>query len=581
MMQRAFNINDTANKSKIKLLKEKKIQLKSWWRQLKIPIIKSSNSKSSTARSATSSHTTLDWRSLSPDRPPLPFFLPDNHSPTSSTASIVQQEYNNNRSTHKSSSSSSSSSSTSNISINTNNNNVPTITTTTTSPTAIDYIDLTRNNNNSNNNSNNNKPIRTNTDERNYQPLCPILEESETMATDSSVSNVINSSSSRLSPSSLMQEEEGRISSESAGSSSIATEHRNLEKQPMSKSSIVVTDEEEDSQSVSSYHPPPITSTNTEDILPNTNATITQKTPSDKYMSDELVGDEERCKRKFAKMVLAANKFKTKQEKEARPTHMALLFDVNGNIDMMRMVRQGKSEYHKFCGNSQYVPPELSINTEYNSDSADIWVLGIFLYRMLIGRYPFNADNDQQLFKKMLHGNFSIPQELSEDAKDLLRRMLAPDMTRASLDLIIYHPWIKAYRPLLLDKYSTSSKATSSLINNTTAKNEYFSNITPKPQQQRNTTTRTINAHNSITTSITAISDSNDKTKLTKSADFSTTNDKKPTTSSSSANIGKRFIRKAILLLVQGPFPPPKKPYRDLSHLGTRESVFARQQQRV
>lgn len=67
--------------SKIKQLKNK-IQIKSWWRQLKISTI--SNKSTS---SAASSHTTLDWRSLSPDRPPLPFFLPDN-SPTSSTASI-------------------------------------------------------------------------------------------------------------------------------------------------------------------------------------------------------------------------------------------------------------------------------------------------------------------------------------------------------------------------------------------------------------------------------------------------------------------------------------------------------------
>lgn len=109
---------------------------------------------------------------------------------------------------------------------------------------------------------------------------------------------------------------------------------RNAEKQPMSKSSDT---DEEDTQSVSSFHPPPTT-------------TDIQKTPSDKYMSDEYIGDEERCKRKFAKMVLAANKFKTKQEKDSRPSHMALLFDVEGNIDMMRMVRQGKSEYHKFCG---------------------------------------------------------------------------------------------------------------------------------------------------------------------------------------------------------------------------------------
>ncbi|KAI9247590.1 hypothetical protein EDC94DRAFT_528802 [Helicostylum pulchrum] len=119
-------------------------------------------------------------------------------------------------------------------------------------------------------------------------------------------------------------------------------------------------------------------------------------------------------------MVLAANKFQTQQEKDERPSHMALLFDVHGNIDMMRMVRQGKSEYHKFCGNSQYVPPELSTDIEYHSELADIWVLGVFLYRMLIGKYPFAAPNDQQLFKKMLHGNFSIPNELSEGIVVLL-----------------------------------------------------------------------------------------------------------------------------------------------------------------
>jgi hypothetical protein len=139
-----------------------------------------------------------------------------------------------------------------------------------------------------------------------------------------------------------------------------------------------------------------------------------QKTPSDRYMPQDLVGNEDRCKRKFAKMVLAASKYQTEQKQEERPSHMALLFDAHGNIDMMRMVRQGKSEYHKFCGNSQYVPPELSTTVEYQSELADIWVLGIFLYRMLVGKYPFSAPNDQQLFKKMVHGDFSIPTELSD-----------------------------------------------------------------------------------------------------------------------------------------------------------------------
>ncbi|KAG2202192.1 hypothetical protein INT47_002111, partial [Mucor saturninus] len=423
--------------------------IKTWWRQLKTPSI----SNKSTG-SATSSHTTLDWRSLSPDRPPLPFFLPDN-SPTSSTTSIH------------------------------NNNNNDTSTTTNSTHNASNITSKTTKNT-LNNIDNLDKPNRTNTDDRNHQSLCPILEESETMITESTESNMMLS---RLSPSSLQEEEE--------------PSQRQLEKQPMS---ISRSSEEDES-------------------LPDIKSI--QKTPSDRYMSDNLVGDEERCKRKFAKMVLAANKFQTKQQREEKPSHMELVFDVHGNIDMMCMVRQGKSEYHKFCGNSQYVPPELSVQTEYHSELADIWVLGVFLYRMLVGKYPFSAANDQQLFKKMLHGNFSIPSELSEDAKDLLRRMLAPDLTRASLDLIIYHPWIKSYRPLLLDKCQQPS-----------SNHHQQEQLPPAPQQQQNTRR------------------------------------KKPSKSTSTS---KKLLKRAFSLLVQGPFPPPKQPYKDLSHLGTRETVFARQ----
>lgn len=154
------------------------------------------------------------------------------------------------------------------------------------------------------------------------------------------------------------------------------------------------------------------TSSSSQPLWPDIKAI--QKTPSHRYMPPDLVGNEDRCKRKFAKMVLAASKYQTEQRQEERPSHMTLLFDAHGNIDMMRMMRQGKSEYHKFCGNSQYVPPELSTHIEYQSDLADIWVLGIFLYRMLVGKYPFSASNDQQLFKKMLHSDFSIPNELTD-----------------------------------------------------------------------------------------------------------------------------------------------------------------------
>ncbi|KAI8992301.1 hypothetical protein BDB01DRAFT_425004 [Pilobolus umbonatus] len=72
-------------------------------------------------------------------------------------------------------------------------------------------------------------------------------------------------------------------------------------------------------------------------------------TPSDKYFSDTLIGDELLCKKKFAKMIV---KLMTNTH-DNRPSHMDLTFDEDGNIDNVHIIRNYRSEYHKFCG---YIP---------------------------------------------------------------------------------------------------------------------------------------------------------------------------------------------------------------------------------
>lgn len=179
-----------------------------------------------------------------------------------------------------------------------------------------------------------------------------------------------------------------------------------------------------DTSSVTSVPSPPLV-TNT--VLNEDQPTKTiQKSPSDRFIPEDLIGNEKLCKRKLAKMVLAAYKYQ-KENQTDQPVQMNLIFDPEGNIDIMRLVKKNqqdgslKSEYHKFVGNPQYVPPELSAATQvdhYQSEMADVWVLGIFLYRMLVGKYPFSATNDKQLFTKMLHADFSIPNDLSTGKQD-------------------------------------------------------------------------------------------------------------------------------------------------------------------
>ncbi|KAK4511390.1 UDP-glucose 6-dehydrogenase 4 [Mucor velutinosus] len=554
-------LNDDTRKPKNRMprlfmndLRNTKTQIKSWWHQFK------RNSESSSVDDS-SSQTTLDWRSLSPDRPPLPFFLSDNSS-NSSTTSV----HNDNLIDKKPISS------------------IPALLADTT------LIDPSIDSNSKNTKDNNSIPksssasnSRNNTVD-NYQPLCPILEESETMATDSNESNVLLNSNSQI-----QQHSSSRASHAATdSSSSIQLDHLD-NKQTVSLAAVSSVqepsaDQQQQPEILASAAPaaPSASSSllDTDSSKPWPEIKAVQKTPSDRYMPLDLVGNEELCKRKFAKMVLAANKFQNQQqraqEQDERPSQMALLFDVDGNIDMMRMVRQGKSEYHKFCGNSQYVPPELSVNVEYQSELADIWVLGVFLYRMLVGKYPFSAANDQQLFKKMLHSDFSIPNELSDDAKDIIKRMLAPDSSRASLDLIIYHPWIKYYRPLLLDHYHNGNNHNNNHTGNTMKANRpIFINNNNNTTAARRPPLSNIQQKKRSILGSRSIRRSNSVNTTTPSSSTSSTQEPKPKKAKPNTK-QKGFIKKAFLLLFQGPFPPPKKPYQELAHLGTRESVFAK-----
>lgn len=106
------------------------------------------------------------------------------------------------------------------------------------------------------------------------------------------------------------------------------------------------------------------------------------------------------------------------------------------------------------CGSLHYAAPEV-FEKNYDGSKVDVWSLGIILYVMLTGTTPFQYDvstmaNNVQLWYNVLKaGVFEMPEDLSMEAQDLIKKMLVPNpQHRITLDATWKHPFMHKYDTL-------------------------------------------------------------------------------------------------------------------------------------
>ncbi|CAD8162002.1 unnamed protein product [Paramecium pentaurelia] len=99
------------------------------------------------------------------------------------------------------------------------------------------------------------------------------------------------------------------------------------------------------------------------------------------------------------------------------------------------------------CGSPCYAAPEMIQGNKYNSLLVDIWSCGVILFASICGYLPFEDVNTSALYKKILNGEYKIPNFVSPEGTSFLKGILNinPEK-RFNLDQIRSHPWFKLYR---------------------------------------------------------------------------------------------------------------------------------------
>ena len=95
---------------------------------------------------------------------------------------------------------------------------------------------------------------------------------------------------------------------------------------------------------------------------------------------------------------------------------------------------KGEEKQRGFCGSCHYVPPEIIKKRKYDGRKADVWSLGVTLFLMLTGDFPYPSMKPET--------TIHYPTFLSTDAISLLQSMLTKNPNeRASISALVSHPW--------------------------------------------------------------------------------------------------------------------------------------------
>lgn len=97
------------------------------------------------------------------------------------------------------------------------------------------------------------------------------------------------------------------------------------------------------------------------------------------------------------------------------------------------------------AGTAFFMAPEV-LEQNY-SNGCDMWSCGVILYVMLCGYPPFDGDTEEEILLAVQSGTYDFDDEVwdnvSDEAKDLIQKLLVPESERLSPKQSLEHPWIK------------------------------------------------------------------------------------------------------------------------------------------
>ena len=138
--------------------------------------------------------------------------------------------------------------------------------------------------------------------------------------------------------------------------------------------------------------------------------------------------------------------------RDLKPANMLLAFDSDASevkiVDFGFAVLIGNDACLQSCtGTPAFMAPEI-LGGEPYGQAVDMWAVGVIVYHLLSGGYPFPGHSSEQI-QELIRNGFKLPDtgvwtSISAPCKDMIRKLLTldPDKRLTAIDAL-YHPWVR------------------------------------------------------------------------------------------------------------------------------------------
>ena len=97
-----------------------------------------------------------------------------------------------------------------------------------------------------------------------------------------------------------------------------------------------------------------------------------------------------------------------------------------------------------FCGTPNYMPPEIAFKKPYVGQKADLWSLGVLVYKMYCADFPFKGKNEKELYKAIKKGKFVMASYTPDYIKKIIIGMIDLDPNkRLSCENVLRSSWLR------------------------------------------------------------------------------------------------------------------------------------------